>query len=64
MEKNKPKIKIKRPGALTKKAKAAGMTVNEYATKHKNDKGLTGTQARLYLNVFKPAAKKRKKKDR
>lgn len=62
MKKKKKPIKIKRPGALTRKAKAAGMTVNAFARKNKNTKGLTGVQARLYLNVFKPANKKRKKK--
>jgi hypothetical protein len=44
---------IKRPGALSAKAKAAGMTTNQYARKHKGDKGLTGTQARFYLNILK-----------
>lgn len=55
-------IKIKRPGALTAKAKAGGLTINQYAQKHKSDKGLSGLQSRLYLNIFKPANKKRKKK--
>jgi hypothetical protein len=44
---------IKRPGALTAKAKRAGMTINAYARKHKGDKGLTGQQSRYYLNVLK-----------
>lgn len=48
-------------GGLTKRAKAAGLTINQYAAKHKNDTGLAGKQSRLYLNVFKPASKKRKK---
>jgi hypothetical protein len=48
-------------GTLTKKANAAGMTVNAFARKHKNDSGVTGAQSRLYLNVFKPAINKRKK---
>ena len=55
-------IKIKRPGALTAKANAAGQSINEYARAHQNDSGLTGTQSRLYLNVFKPATAKRKRK--
>lgn len=55
-------IKIKRKGALTQKAKKAGMSVNEFARKHKNSKGLTGVQSRLYINVFKPANAKRKAK--
>ena len=48
---------VKRPGALTKKAKAAHMGVQAYARKHKNDKGLTGKQSRFALT-----AKKWKKK--
>jgi hypothetical protein len=44
---------IKRPGALSAKAKKAGQTINQYARQHKNDKGLTGSQARFYLNVLK-----------
>lgn len=61
MSKKKP-IKIKRPGALTAKAKAAGMTVNAFARKNLKTKGLTGVQSRLYYNVFRKANKKRKKK--
>lgn len=48
-------------GALTRKAKGAGMTVDEFARKHLHDSGETGRQARLYWHVLKPAAKKRKK---
>lgn len=44
---------IKRPGALSAKAKKAGMTTDQYARKHKNDSNLTGKQARFYLNVLK-----------
>lgn len=33
MARGKMKIKIKRPGAFTAKAKAAGMSVSAYATK-------------------------------
>lgn len=61
-KKKKPTFKIKRPGALTAKAKAAGMTVNEFARKNLKKKGLTGVQARLYYNVFRKANRKRKKK--
>ncbi len=43
----KGKIKIKHPGALTRKAKAAGESTQEFAQAHKHDKGLTGKQARL-----------------
>ena len=48
---------IKRPGALTKKAKAAGMSVYAYAQAHKNDSGLTGEQARFYLGVLRKGGK-------
>lgn len=44
---------IKRPGALSAKAKRAGVTTNQYARQHKNDSSLTGKQARFYLNVLK-----------
>ncbi len=49
---------IKRPGALTRKAKAAGLSVHEYARQHQHDKGLTGRQARFYLKVLRPASRK------
>lgn len=50
---------IKRPGALTAKAKKAGMGVQEFARKHSGDKGLTGQQARfdLVLNKVRPKKK-------
>jgi hypothetical protein len=38
---------VKRPGALTKKAKAAGEGVQKFAAEHYKDKGLTGKQARF-----------------
>ena len=44
---------IKRPGALTRKAKAAGQGVAEFARAHAGDSGLTGQQARFYLNVLR-----------
>lgn len=53
---------IKRPGALTQKADAAGMTPTQFAQAHKGDPGQTGAEARFMLNVLKPASKKRKKK--
>ncbi len=40
---------VKRPGAATAKAKAAGMSVDQWARKHKNDPGRTGKQARFVL---------------
>jgi hypothetical protein len=44
---------IKRPGALTRKAKAAGQSVAAFARAHAHDSGLTGQQARFYLNVLR-----------
>jgi hypothetical protein len=49
---------IKRPGALTAKAKAAGMSVAEFAAAHRGDKGLTGEQSRFYFTLM--AARKGK----
>jgi hypothetical protein len=47
------RLKIKHPGALTRKAKKARMTIDEFANKHCRDKDLTGKQARFYINVLK-----------
>lgn len=44
---------IRRPGALTAKAKAAGMTVDQFARAHQHDKGVTGDECRFYLNVLR-----------
>jgi len=52
---------VKRPGALTAKAKRAGMSVQTYAQKHEHDKGLTGEEARFAVTAEK-LAKKRKSK--
>ncbi len=38
---------VKRPGALTRKAHAAGESVSEFAKEHYNSPGLTGKQARF-----------------
>jgi len=38
---------IKHPGALTRKAKAAGQSTSAFAKSHAHDKGTTGKQARL-----------------
>lgn len=46
---------ISRPGALTAKAKAAGMSVYAFAQAHQHDKGVTGDEARFYLNVLRKA---------
>lgn len=51
---------IKHPGALTKKARAAGQSPMEYAQKHKGDTGTTGKQARLALTLRKLSKKRRK----
>lgn len=40
---------IKKPGALTKSAKAAGESPMEFAREHKGDSGKTGQRARLAL---------------
>lgn len=50
---------VKRPGALSAKAKRAGMSVYEYARKHEHDAGRTGDEARFYLYVLRPAEQKR-----
>jgi hypothetical protein len=52
---------VKRPGALTAKAKRAGMSVQAYAQKRKHDSGVRGEEARFALNA-KKVAKKRKAK--
>ncbi len=44
---------IKRPGALTAKAKAAGMSIDAFARAHQHDGNLTGSQSRFYLQVLK-----------
>jgi len=49
---------IKRPGALTAKANAAGMSVSAFAAKHQGDSGLTGYQSRFYTKVLRPASKR------
>jgi hypothetical protein len=48
---------IKRPGALTAKAKKAGQTPMGFASQHKNDPGRTGKQARLALTLRKMSKK-------
>ena len=49
---------IKRPGALTRKAKAAGMSVQAFARAKRKAPGLLGKQARLALTL-KRIAKRR-----
>lgn len=40
---------IKKPGALTKTAHAAGQSPMSFASKHKHDSGKTGQRARFAL---------------
>jgi hypothetical protein len=42
---------IEHPGALTRKAKAAGQSTMAYAREHEHDEGTTGKQARLALTL-------------
>jgi hypothetical protein len=51
---------VKRPGALTRKAKAAGEGVQTFARANAGAGGLTGKQSRLAM-TFAKMAKKRKK---
>jgi len=44
---------IKRPGAFTRKAKAAGMGVQAFARKKRHAAGRLGKQARLALTLKK-----------
>lgn len=44
---------IKRPGALTAKAKAAGESVSEFARSKEHASGTTGQEARFYNHVLK-----------
>lgn len=46
---------IKRPGALTSKAKSVGKTPMAFAEEKKHAKGLTGQQARAAINMRKAA---------
>jgi hypothetical protein len=57
MASRKPQIKIKHPGALTKKAKAAGMSPKAFATKVMSaKKGTYSPQTRRQANFAKVAA--------
>lgn len=51
---------IKQPGALTQKAKRAGMSTLAFAKAHAKDKGTTGRQARLALTLSKLRRGKKK----
>lgn len=54
---------IKHPGALTKKAEAAGESPMEFAHEHASDSGTTGKQARL-AETLQGFHHKRKASDR
>lgn len=51
---------IKRPGAFTKKAEAAGKGVQEYAREKADAPGRTGKQARLALTLSRLRKKKKR----
>lgn len=53
---------VKRPGALTSKAKKAGKSVQSFAKANADAPGLTGKQARLALlfNKFRKGGKKKR----
>lgn len=44
---------VKRPGALTRKAKGSGESPMEFAREHYHSPGLTGQQARFAVNAQK-----------
>ncbi len=53
---------IKRPGALTRKVGGPPSKNMAKVRQLAKKKGLTGDQARFFLNVLSPITKKRKKK--
>jgi len=64
-KKNWIKGAVKRPGAFTKKAKAAGMSISAFASKvlKKGSKSSTRTKRQASLaKTFRKMARKRKKK--
>ena len=52
---------IKRPGALTRKAKRAGKSTQAFAEEHKHDSGKTGEEARFDINVLRKASRNKKR---
>jgi len=50
---------IKRPGALTRKAKRAGMSTMVYARRMRHASGTTGRQARLAITLRKLGRRKK-----
>ncbi len=53
---------IKRPGAMTAKAKAAGQSNYEWAQAHQHTSGVDGDEARFYLGVLRKVGPKSRKK--
>ncbi len=56
---------IKRPGALTRKAKDAGMSNSAWARAHLHAPGVDGQEARMMINVLnkvRPGARRRSRK--
>lgn len=51
---------IKHPGALTRKAKNAGMSTMAFARKHQHDSGKTGQQSRFALELVRLGHRKKK----
>jgi hypothetical protein len=49
---------ISRPGALTRKARAAGMSVQAFARKHRASLGRLGKQSRLAITLKKIARRR------
>lgn len=49
---------IKRPGALTRRARAAGMSPMAFAREHAHSPGLVGQQARLALTLRRLAQRR------
>lgn len=55
---------VKRPGALSAKAKRAGKSPMEYAREHYHSPGLTGRQARYAVNAQKRTGRKSRRSSR
>jgi hypothetical protein len=49
---------IKNPGALTRQAKSAGMSVQAFARAHAKSKGTAGKRSRLALTLNKMSKRK------
>lgn len=53
---------VRHPGALSRKAKRAGMSPMAFARKHKGSGGTTGRQARLALTLSKMRGKRKSRR--